>query len=109
MRRAGIEPDIEDVRFFPPFCLTAGAVRSRRQQFFGGMSEPGVGAFAFKKRQNMAQHGGVLQLSAASVTIKNDQRHAPEALTRNAPIGTSGDHLPHAIVTPGREPLYFVD
>ena len=51
----------------------------------------------------------VVQLLAARVAIKNDQRHAPEALPRNAPVRPVGDHVVHALVAPFRHPFHFVD
>ena len=40
------------------------------------------------------------KLLAAGVAIENDQRHAPEALARNAPVGALGDHFVHAVFAP---------
>ena len=100
MRGAGIEPHIQNVGFLAPLRRAAGALRSRRQQFLGGMRVPGVRAFALEKRQHVAQRREILQLLAARVAIKNDQRHAPEALPRNAPVRPLGDHVVNALVVP---------
>src|ERR1700747_1705885 len=46
---------------------------------------------------------------AAGVAIENDQRHAPKALSRNAPVGTLGDHFVQTAFAPLRLPFHFFD
>src|ERR1700691_424995 len=109
MRGAGFEPHVENVVFLTPLRNAAGAFHSGRKQLLGGMRVPGVGAFAFEKRQHMAQRCKILELRSASIAIKHNQRHTPESLPRDAPVGTLGDHLAHAIASPRRKPFYLVD
>ena len=51
----------------------------------------------------------VLELLAARLAIKNDQRHAPEALARNAPVGPLGNHVVDALFAPLGLPFHFGD
>ena len=57
----------------------------------------------------MTQRDGILKLEAARIAIKNNQRHAPEALAGNAPVRASRDHFAHAFAAPCREPFHFFD
>ena len=109
MRGAGFEPDVENIGFFSPLRGAARTLRPRRKKFFGGMRVPGVGAFAFEKRQHVAQGVKIAELLAAGIAVKNDQRNAPETLARNAPVGAVGDHVVHAIAAPRRNPFHFLD
>src|SRR6202034_2471068 len=87
----------------------ARAFRPRRKQLFGRVGVPGVGAFALEKRKYVAQGLEIVQLLAAIFAIEHDQRHAPESLARNAPIGAVGDHAVHAVASPAGNPLHFLD
>ena len=44
------------------------------------MLVPGVGAFLFEPLDDTAQGFEIFEARAATFTIKNDDRHAPEAL-----------------------------
>src|SRR3954452_15677358 len=46
---------------------------------------------------------------AAAVAIERDDWYAPDALTRDAPVGTVRDHVVDSILAPCREPLHFAD
>ena len=86
MRRAGLEPHVEDVVLLLQLRGAARAVRSGRQQLLRRVRVPRVRAFALEKRQHVAQRGRVRQIVAlaAPLAAKNDERHAPESLPRNA-------------------------
>ena len=73
------------------------------------MFVPGVGAFFFEPLDDVAQCFEVFEAFTATFAIKNDDGRAPEALARNAPIGTMLDHFVHAIFAPGRNPFHAVD
>src|SRR5258705_1006301 len=109
MRGAGIEPDIQNVVFLAPLGCAAGALSSGGQEFLGSMLVPGVRAFLFKPTHHVAQRLVIFEARAASLTIKNDDRHAPEALARNSPVWALFNHVVHAIFAPGGNPLNVAD
>src|SRR5260221_13707556 len=73
------------------------------------MFVPRVGAFFFEPLDDVAQCFEVFKALAATFAVKNDDRRAPEALARDAPIGAMLDHFVHAIFAPGRNPFHAVD
>src|ERR1700735_1421104 len=73
------------------------------------MGEPGVGAFTFEKRQNVAQGLVIGEDFSATFAIKYDQRDAPESLAGNAPVGPIRDHVVNALLAPGGNPFHFGD
>ena len=64
MRRAGIEPHIENVVFLPPFRSAAGAFGSRGQQLFRRVLVPGVRTLFLKPLHDVAQRRKILQARA---------------------------------------------
>ena len=67
MRRAGIEPDVENVGFLAPAGLAAfRAARARGKQFFRRVRVPGVRAFFLEKGQHVAKRLGVIEQRACS-------------------------------------------
>ncbi len=56
-------------------------------------------------RLTRGSFSGLLQL----VAQEHGDRHAPDALPRDAPVGTRGDHVGDALLAPGRVPLHFLD
>src|SRR5882672_7529489 len=109
MRRAGIEPDIQDVVFLAPLGCAAGALSSCWQEFLRSVLVPGVRAFLFKPTHHVAQRLEIFEAGAARLTIKNDDRHAPEALPRNSPVRALFNHVVHAIFAPGGNPFNMAD
>src|SRR6267378_2354272 len=53
----------------------------------------------------MPDHGRVSNHLAALLTIKCGNRHAPDSLSRNAPVGPALEHVAHALTTPGGNPF----
>src|SRR5436309_2853817 len=45
---------------------------------------------------------------AALGAVDRRNRHTPDALARNAPVGTVGHHVVHPVVAPPRNPLHVV-
>ena len=107
VRRSGVKPDVENIALLAPLCAAAIAGGASRKQFFGGMRVPGVRAFFFKPANHLPKRGEILQPLAAFITIENHQRHAPDALPRNAPVGTMRDHLVNAFLAPLGRPFHF--
>ena len=82
---------------------------SRRKKFFGGVFVPSVGTFFFEPLQDIAQRGEIVKLFAAAFAEEHDDRNAPEALARDAPVGTLLDHFVDAIFAPGGNPFDVVN
>src|ERR1700676_2592319 len=73
------------------------------------MRVPGVRALHLEKTQNIAESRKILQYRVALVAVKDDQRHAPKTLPRNAPIRPLGNHVVDSLAAPGRRPNYLSD
>ena len=66
----------------------------------GVMREPGVRALLAEPFDDVMQRLHIVKQLAALVAVENQQRHAPESLPRNAPVGPLGDHRVHALAGP---------
>ena len=55
------------------------------------------------------ENGFIGKRFGTAFAIENSYRHAPDALTRDTPIGTRRDHVGHALFAPGGVPLNFFD
>src|ERR1700741_466432 len=73
------------------------------------MLVPGVGALLFKPLHHIAERAKIFETFAAGIAIKNDDGHAPETLTRNAPVRALFDHFVHAVFAPGGKPFHLMD
>src|SRR6185437_13191988 len=73
------------------------------------MREPGVRAFFFEPADYVAECVKILELLAALFAIHHDQRHAPETLARNAPVGALGNHALETLLAPLGSPFHFAD
>src|SRR5713101_6249888 len=69
------------------------------------MPVPGISAFTLEPLQDIPQRSKVLELFAARFAEEDDDRDAPEALPRDAPVGPLRDHLVDAVFAPTWEPL----
>ncbi len=110
MAGAGIEPDIENVVLFREFRRSAlRADGSRRHQFGGGLLEPDIGGMLCEQIHHAVQNLPIGQRIPARRAIEHDDRHAPDALARNAPVGPARDHVGDAFFAPLRHPLHGFD
>ena len=91
---SGLEPDIQNVRLFCELRIAAlGAFGSGRDQGVGLRCVPGVGAAAREQFDHLAVQGGIVQGLAAALAQEHRDRHAPDTLAGNTPIGAGGDHV----------------
>ncbi len=109
MRRPGIEPHVQNVVFLTPFFRTARTFCSRGQQLLRGVFVPGVSALFFKPLHHVAQRHKIIELLAARIAEKHDNRHTPEALPRNAPVRPLLDHFVDTFFAPAGNPLNLVN
>ena len=107
---AGIKPHVQNVSLLAEAGLAAvGAARSLRQQVFGGVAIPGVGALALEPLHRLAQHGDVGEFLSAALAVENRNGNAPHPLAGDAPVGPGLDHSVDAILAPRRHPLHLFD
>src|SRR5882724_13424059 len=66
---------------------------------------PGVSAFFLEPFDDIAERCEIFELRTASVAEKHDDRHAPEALARDAPVRAFLNHFVDALFAPARNPL----
>ena len=110
MARSGIEPDVENVVLFGELRRAALlADGPGGHQFGGGAFEPDVGRVLFEKIDHAVEDLAIGQRFAAGRTIEDDDRHAPDALARDAPVGPAGDHVRDAFFAPLGNPFDAFD
>src|SRR5437588_13104178 len=90
-------------------AVAAHALGSGRQNVFSILCVPGVRAFTCEEIDYGVMRFFGLQQLAAAFAKENGDGYSPDALARDAPIWTGGDHVANALFTPGRDPLYFLD
>ena len=90
-----------------PAAARAGGFRAN--QFGGRAIIPDIGGVLAEKLHHAIQNLAIRHRLLAVLAIKHDDRHAPDALARDAPIGTRGDHVGHALFAPGGHPLHVFD
>ena len=107
---AGIKPNVENIVFFAESRPAAfGAGSALGNQFRSGLLEPDIGRMLGKQGNNRIQNLLVRQRMSAVIAVKHHDRHAPDTLARNTPVGPRGHHVGNAVVTPARNPLHGLD
>ena len=108
VRRAGIEPDVEDIVDLVPVLVGARAEKT----FAGALRIPGVGAFLLERRGDARIHCFVLEDFGRAVALlahEHRDRHAPGALARDYPVGPALDHAVDAVLALRRHPARDFD
>src|SRR5215470_10131090 len=104
--RSGIEPYVEDVHL--ALEARAAAVRAREprwNEIAGWSLVPGFDAVPFEHRRRTFDERRRHLCPAALRAVDRRDRHTPCPLARDAPVGPVRDHVVHAIVTPGGNPV----
>ena len=102
----GIPPHVENVLIGLEVMTAAlGADAGIAQVALGSVGEPGVGALLVEELDDGVERGVVHDLLAAVGAGVAGDRHAPVALTADAPVGTLLDHSADAVGGVGRIPL----
>ena len=95
---AGIPPHVEDVLIgLEVMAAALGADAGLAQVALGSVGEPGVGALIVEELDDGVERGVVHDLLAAVGAGVAGDRHAPVALTADAPVGTLLDHGANAV------------
>src|SRR5581483_12006597 len=110
MARPRFEPDIDDVSlFFKLACPTMGTVGSLWHDCIGLRRVPGIGAMFGEKLHDRPVERLFVERFAATLAQEHRNRHAPDPLARDAPVGASGNHVGNALFAPCRIPLDLLD
>ena len=105
-RDAGVPPHVEDVLIgLKVMAAALGADAGLAQVALGSVGEPGVGALLVEELDDGVESSVVHDLLAAVGAGVAGDRHAPVALTADAPVGTLLDHGANAVSRVGRIPL----
>ena len=97
MRRAGIEPDVENVVDLLPVLVGERPEKTLAR----AVGVPGVGAFLFESVRDARIDLFVLQdfdRAVALLAHEHRDRHAPGALARDHPVGPALDHAGDAVL-----------
>ena len=70
---------------------------------------PDVGAMHAEQIDDAVEDRAVGERLAAALAIEDDDRHAPDALARDAPVGPRRDHVGDALLAPRRHPAHLPD
>ena len=105
-RHAGVPPHVENVLIsLEVMAATLGANARLAQVALGSVGKPGVGALLVEELDDGVERGVVHNLLAAVGASVARDRHAPVALTADAPVGTLLDHGADAVGGVSRIPL----
>ena len=103
MRRAGIEPDVENIVDFLPVVLGELA----EEAFARARLIPGVGALLFERLDDADIDIGIVEDIDRAIRLLLDEhrdRHAPGTLAGDHPIRARCDHSPNAVLALSRNP-----
>ena len=105
-RHAGVPPYVEDVLIgLEVMAAALGADAGLAQIALGSVGEPSIGALLVEELDDGVERGVVHDLLAAVGARVAGDRHAPVALTADAPVGALLDHGANAVGGVGRIPL----
>src|SRR5215469_10854096 len=110
MAASGFEPDVYDVHLFAKFRAAAFATLCfGTDELLRRFFVPYVGGMFAEQCDHAVEHLAAGERLLASLAIKDGNRHAPETLARDAPIGAKRDHVGHALLAPLWNPLHLPD
>src|SRR6202034_3409360 len=101
---AALEPDIEDVHLFAKLHdgSTSSTGRIRRQKRERIVLVPSVRSFLREQRDDALVDGFVVEGLMALLAKEHRDRHTPDELPGETPVGPCGDHVGDALFSPGR-------
>ena len=105
VRRAGIEPHLDDVGDLVPL----GGIILIAEKSRGLGRVPDIGALALDRGGDPLDDRGVAQGLAALLVDEDRDRHPPAALPRDAPIRFAFDHRRDAVAALRRDPAGLVN
>ena len=106
MRRARVEPDIEDV---VDLLVVVGIVVGREKTLSRALRVPGVGAFLLEGLCDALVDALVHQRDVLALLDEHRDRHAPGALAAHHPVGLGVDHAADAVLAGRRHPARSTD
>ena len=108
-RGTAVEPYVHDIGFFGKFMTAAFAGVAFGQEVFGFSGEPYLRTAFFPEELLQMSDGFFGDDGFAAVfAVEDRDRHAPGALTGDAPVAAVADHVVDAVSAPGGDPLYIL-
>ena len=107
--RAGVEPNVHDVGIFLPIGSAALADFALGHDLVGIVLIPGVAALLAEQVGDSLDGSIGDVVLATLLAVEDRDGHAPDALTADAPVAAVTDHAGHAVMAPGRLPVYTVN
>src|SRR5262249_54384210 len=103
------EPDIQDVPLLLKLFTAARTSGTAGHQVGRRFMKPDVSAQFLNQFCNMLDDDRISENFLTNFTCKARDRHAPDALARETPVGPVGDHPIDAIPAPWRNPSHAID
>src|SRR4051794_7015222 len=101
MARTGIEPHVENVVFFRELMAAAlVTLRAKGDELGGRLLIPNVGAMLPEELHHVVENRALRERLAAGIAVEDGDGDAPDALARDAPIGTVLDHVVDPFLAP---------
>src|SRR5688572_19340305 len=108
--RAGVEPDVENISFFNELsAATPGAFPVLTDQLGRPALVPDIRGVLAEERNYSIQNLAVRDGLAPTRAITGQDRHAPDTLPGDAPIGARCDDARGALFGPWRQPVDIAD
>ena len=107
----GVEPYVEDVGFALPVLAAAlGALQPFGHDVLhiGFIPVVAAGGMLGEPGGNVAHPFGIVPCLSAVFAQQGQNRHAPQTLAGNAPVGALLDHVVDAFLAPARNPFHVV-
>ncbi len=108
---AGFPPNVQHVLVGLQVVDARTALRAAgvgRQEIGRGLLVPGIGALGLEQVDNRVEGFSGCHGFAAGIAGEHRDRHTPETLAGDAPVGTVGHHGTDAIGSPGGEPVHLI-
>src|SRR5262249_24788448 len=105
----GLEPDIQDVSLLLKLFTAAGTSGAAGHQISRRFMKPDVSVRLLNQLRHMLDDDWISKDFLTSFACEAGDRHAPDALAREAPVWPVGDHPIDAIPAPWRYPSHAID
>src|SRR5262249_41799926 len=110
VRRAGVEPHVEDVLLLLELAAAAlRAAEAGREQVLRLTLVPDVRAVLLDQVRDVPRDLRGEQRLGAALAIERGDGHAPEPLARDAPVRARRDHVADALLAPRGIPAHLRD
>src|SRR2546426_2618223 len=103
-----VEPDVEDIGLLrEPVAAALGAARPGGEESAGRTRVPLIGTLALAKDPRDVVDDPLLEEQRSTPrAVERDDRHPPDPLARDDPLGPVRHHVVDALLAPRRDPLH---